>query len=134
MALAVYNDLTRTKEKFVPLEEGKVRFYVCGPTVYNFFHIGNARPFVMFDVFRRYLESLGYEVKYVQNFTDIDDKMIKRANEDGITVAELAERFRILQGRRRPRHPPRDGQPARHARDRGDHRDHRDAHRKGACL
>ncbi len=93
MALAVYNDLTRTKEKFVPLEEGKVRFYVCGPTVYNFFHIGNARPFVMFDVFRRYLESLGYEVKYVQNFTDIDDKMIKRANEDGITVAELAERF-----------------------------------------
>ena len=93
MALAVYNDLTRTKEKFVPLEEGRVRFYVCGPTVYNFFHIGNARPFVMFDVFRRYLESLGYEVKYVQNFTDIDDKMIKRANEDGITVAELAERF-----------------------------------------
>ena len=93
MALAVYNDLTRTKEKFIPLEEGKVRFYVCGPTVYNFFHIGNARPFVLFDVFRRYLESLGYEVKYVQNFTDIDDKMIKRANEDGITVAELAERF-----------------------------------------
>ncbi len=93
MALAVYNDLTRTKEKFVPLEEGRVRFYGCGPTVYNFFHIGNARPFVMFDVFRRYLESLGYEVKYVQNFTDIDDKMIKRANEDGITVAELAERF-----------------------------------------
>ncbi|MBQ9882688.1 MAG: cysteine--tRNA ligase [Synergistes sp.] len=93
MALSVYNDLTRKKEPFVPLEEGKVRFYVCGPTVYNFFHIGNARPFVIFDVFRRYLESLGYDVTFVQNFTDIDDKMIKRANEDGITVAELAERF-----------------------------------------
>ena len=93
MALTVYNDLTRTKEKFVPIEEGKVRFYVCGPTVYNYFHIGNARPFVIFDVFRRYLESLGYEVKYVQNFTDIDDKMIKRAHEDGVTVAALAERF-----------------------------------------
>ena len=93
MALSVYNDLTRTKEKFVPLEEGKVRFYVCGPTVYNFFHIGNARPFVLFDVFRRYLESLGYEVTFVQNFTDIDDKMIRRANEEGTTVAELAERF-----------------------------------------
>ena len=93
MALSVYNDLTRTKEKFVPLEEGRVRFYVCGPTVYNFFHIGNARPFVLFDVFRRYLESLGYEVTFVQNFTDIDDKMIRRANEEGTTVAELAERF-----------------------------------------
>ncbi|WP_281679070.1 cysteine--tRNA ligase [Synergistes jonesii] len=93
MALSVYNDLTRMKEKFVPLEEGKVRFYVCGPTVYNFFHIGNARPFVLFDVFRRYLESLGYEVTFVQNFTDIDDKMIRRANEEGTTVAELAERF-----------------------------------------
>ena len=93
MSLTVYNDLTRTKEKFVPIEEGKVRFYVCGPTVYDFFHIGNARPFVLFDVFRRYLESIGYKVFYVQNFTDIDDKMIKRANEMGITVAELGERY-----------------------------------------
>lgn len=93
MALVVYNDLTRKKEIFKPIEEGKVRFYVCGPTVYDFFHIGNARPFVVFDVFRRYLESSGYEVKYVQNFTDIDDKMIKRANEMGITVAELADKF-----------------------------------------
>ena len=93
MALSVYNDLTRKKEPFVPLEEGKVRFYVCGPTVYNFFHIGNARPFVIFDVFRRYLESLGYDVSFVQNFTDVDDKMIKRANEEGISVSELAERF-----------------------------------------
>ena len=93
MALAVYNDLTRKKETFEPIEKGKVRFYVCGPTVYDFFHIGNARPFVLFDVFRRYLESSGYEVVFVQNFTDIDDKMIRRANEMGITVPELAEKF-----------------------------------------
>lgn len=93
MALVVYNDLTRKKEEFIPIEEGKVRFYVCGPTVYDYFHIGNARPFVLFDIFRRYLESCGYEVTYVQNFTDIDDKMIKRANETGITVAQLADRF-----------------------------------------
>ena len=93
MALTVYNDLTRKKEPFEPIEKGKVRFYVCGPTVYDFFHIGNARPFVLFDVFRRYLESIGYEVTFVQNFTDIDDKMIRRANEMGITVADLAEKF-----------------------------------------
>jgi len=93
MALAVYNDLTRKKEIFEPIEKGKVRFYVCGPTVYDFFHIGNARPFVLFDLFRRYLESTGYEVAFVQNFTDIDDKMIKRANETGQTVPELADTF-----------------------------------------
>lgn len=93
MALSVYNDLTRKKEPFEPIEKGKVRFYVCGPTVYDFFHIGNARPFVLFDVFRRYLESTGYQVTFVQNFTDIDDKMIRRANEMGITVPELAEKF-----------------------------------------
>ena len=86
MALVVYNDLTRKKELFETIEKGKVRFYVCGPTVYDFFHIGNARPFVLFDVFRRYLESTGYKVTFVQNFTDIDDKMIRRANEMGITV------------------------------------------------
>lgn len=93
MALLVYNDLTRKKEKFIPLKEGKVSFYVCGPTVYDYFHIGNARPFVLFDVFRRYLESSGYDVLYVQNFTDIDDKMINRAKEMDITVPELAEKF-----------------------------------------
>ena len=93
MALAVYNDLTRKKEEFVPIKEGKVSFYVCGPTVYDYFHIGNARPFVVFDVFRRYLEFSGYEVAYIQNFTDIDDKLIRRANEMGITVPELADRF-----------------------------------------
>ena len=93
MSLYVYNDLTRKKEEFIPVEKGRVKFYVCGPTVYDYFHIGNARPFVVFDTFRRYLEYLGYDVTFVQNFTDIDDKMIKRANERGITVAELAEEF-----------------------------------------
>ena len=93
MSLAIYNDLTRKREKFTPITEGKVTMYCCGPTVYDFFHIGNARPFVFFDVARRYLESLGYEVSYIQNFTDIDDKMINRANERGITVAQLADEF-----------------------------------------
>lgn len=93
MTLILYNDLTRKKEKFVPIKQGEIKFYVCGPTVYDYFHIGNARPFVLFDVFRRYLEKSGYNVTYVQNFTDIDDKMIKRANDMGITVSELADRF-----------------------------------------
>lgn len=92
MALSLYNDLTRKKEIFVPLQEGKVSFYSCGPTVYDYFHIGNARPFIVFDTLRRYLEFLGYDVTFVQNFTDIDDKMIERANREGVTVAELAER------------------------------------------
>jgi len=91
--LKLYNDLSRRKEEFVPLIPGEVRFYVCGPTVYDFFHIGNARPFIVFDVMRRYLESTGQKVIYVQNFTDIDDKMINRARELGITVPELAQRF-----------------------------------------
>jgi cysteinyl-tRNA synthetase len=85
--------LTREKEKFLPVREGHVSFYSCGPTVYDYFHIGNARPFIVFDVLRRYLEHVGYEVTFVQNFTDIDDKMIKRANEENITVAQLAQRF-----------------------------------------
>ena len=91
--MLIYNTQTRRKEEFIPLEEGKVRIYACGPTVYNYFHIGNARPFIVFDTLRRYLEHKGYEVKFVQNFTDIDDKMIRRANEEGITVKELGERF-----------------------------------------
>ena len=89
----IYNSLTRKKEEFKPLQEGKVGIYACGPTVYNFFHIGNARPFITFDVLRRQLEREGYDVTFVQNFTDIDDKMIKRANEEGITVKELGEKF-----------------------------------------
>ena len=77
----------------MPVEQGKVKIYTCGPTVYNYFHIGNARPFLVFDVLRRYFESCGYAVTFVQNFTDIDDRMITRANEEGITVQQLAERF-----------------------------------------
>ena len=75
--MKIYNTLSRKKEEFVPIEEGKVRMYVCGPTVYNLIHIGNARPMIIFDTFRRYLEYKGYEVNYVSNFTDVDDKIIK---------------------------------------------------------
>lgn len=91
--MRIYNTLSRQKEEFVPLEPSKVRIYACGPTVYNFIHIGNARPICVFDVLRRYLEYRGYDVTFVQNFTDIDDKLIKKANEEGITVAEVAERY-----------------------------------------
>ena len=91
--MKLYNTLTRTKEEFKPIEEGKVKMYACGPTVYNYFHLGNARPFVTFDTLARYLEYRGYDVTFVQNFTDIDDKMINRANEEGITVEQLADRF-----------------------------------------
>ena len=91
--MKLYNTLTRYKEEFKPIEPGKVKMYACGPTVYNYFHLGNARPFVTFDTLARYLEYSGYDVTFVQNFTDIDDKMIKRANEEGITVEQLADRF-----------------------------------------
>ncbi len=91
--MKLFNTLTKQKEEFVPLEKGHVKMYSCGPTVYNFFHIGNARPFIIFDTLRRYLEYGGNKVTFVQNFTDIDDKMINRANNDGITVKELAEKF-----------------------------------------
>ena len=91
--MQIYNSMTRRKEEFIPIHEGKVSIYACGPTVYNYFHIGNARPFITFDVLRRQLEREGYEVTFVQNFTDIDDKMIRRANEEGITVKDLGERY-----------------------------------------
>lgn len=91
--MKLYNTMTRQKEKFVPVKEGEVRMYSCGPTVYDYFHIGNARPFIVFDVLRRYFEYKGYDVKFVQNFTDIDDKMIDRANKEGITVKELGDKF-----------------------------------------
>ena len=90
--MKIYNTLTRQKEEFVPIEPGKVKMYACGPTVYNFIHIGNARPICVFDTLRRYLEYRGYDVTFVQNFTDIDDKLINKANEEGITVKEVAER------------------------------------------
>jgi cysteinyl-tRNA synthetase len=91
--MKIFNTMTRKKEEFIPLNEGEVKMYVCGPTVYNFFHIGNARTFVVFDTVRRYFEYRGYKVKFIQNFTDIDDKMIKRANEEKITVKELGDKF-----------------------------------------
>ncbi|AWI07361.1 cysteine--tRNA ligase [Clostridium drakei] len=91
--MKVFNTITRKKEEFIPLSEKEVKMYVCGPTVYNFFHIGNARTFVVFDTIRRYFEYRGYKVKFIQNFTDIDDKMIKRAKEDNITVKELGDKF-----------------------------------------
>ena len=91
--MRIFNTLTRNKDEFKTIEEGKAKIYACGPTVYNYIHIGNARPLCVFDVLRRYLEWKGLEVCFVQNFTDIDDKLIKKANEEGITVPEVAERF-----------------------------------------
>ncbi|MBE5969832.1 MAG: cysteine--tRNA ligase [Lachnospiraceae bacterium] len=91
--MKIYNTLTRRKEEFVPIEEGKVRMYVCGPTVYNYIHIGNARPMIVFDTARRYMEYKGYKVNYVSNFTDVDDKIIKKANEEGVTSEEISNRY-----------------------------------------
>lgn len=91
--MKIYNSLTRKKEEFVPLEPGKVNMYVCGPTVYNYFHIGNGRTFIVFDTIRRYMEYRGYEVNFVQNFTDIDDKMINKANEEHTTVKEIGDKY-----------------------------------------
>lgn len=91
--MKIYNTLTRQKEEFVPVHPGKVGMYVCGPTVYNYIHIGNARPMIIFDTVRRYFEYKGYEVNYVSNFTDVDDKIIKKANEEGVTATEIAERY-----------------------------------------
>jgi cysteinyl-tRNA synthetase len=89
----LFNTLTRKKEEFIPLTPGKIKMYVCGPTVYNYFHIGNARPFIVFDVLRRYFEYIGYEVTYIQNFTDVDDKIIKRGQEEGISSSEIARKY-----------------------------------------
>ena len=91
--MKLYNTMSMQKEAFVPIEPGKVRMYACGPTVYNYIHVGNARPIIMFDVLRRYLEYRGYEVTFVQNFTDVDDKIIKRANEEGISSEEVAKKY-----------------------------------------
>ena len=91
--MKIYNTLTKRKEEFVPLEEGKVKMYVCGPTVYNLIHIGNARPMIVFDTVRRYMEHKGYEVNYVSNFTDVDDKIIKKAAEEGVDSSVISERY-----------------------------------------
>lgn len=91
--MKIYNTMTRQKEEFVPIQEGKAGIYVCGPTVYDLIHIGNARPMIVFDTLRRYLEYQGYEVNYVSNFTDVDDKIIKRANEEGVDASVISERY-----------------------------------------
>lgn len=91
--MKIYNTMTRQKEEFIPLEEGKVKMYVCGPTVYNYIHLGNARPFTVFDTLRRYFEYRGYDVTYIQNFTDVDDKIINRSHEENITPDEVAEKY-----------------------------------------
>ncbi len=91
--MKIYNTLTRQKEEFIPIEEGKLRMYVCGPTVYNLIHIGNARPMIVFDTFRRYMEYQGYQVNYVSNFTDVDDKIIKKAQEEGVDAGEISSRY-----------------------------------------
>lgn len=91
--MRIYNTLTKQKELFKPIEEGKIKMYVCGPTVYNLIHIGNARPMIVFDTFRRYMEYRGYEVQYVSNFTDVDDKIIKKANEEGVSSEEISTRY-----------------------------------------
>ncbi len=91
--MKIFNTLTRNKDEFVPINEGEVKIYACGPTVYNYIHIGNARPLCVFDVLRRYFEWRGFNVNFVQNFTDIDDKLIRKANDEGITVPQVAERF-----------------------------------------
>ena len=91
--MKIYNTMSKRKEEFVPLEEGKVKMYVCGPTVYNYIHIGNARPMIVFDTVRRYFEYKNYAVNYVSNFTDVDDKIIKKANEEGVTAEEISQRY-----------------------------------------
>ncbi|MBU4385713.1 MAG: cysteine--tRNA ligase, partial [Actinobacteria bacterium] len=95
MSIKAYNTLTRKKEELVPREEGKVSMYVCGPTVYNYIHIGNARTFINFDMIRRYLRFAGFEVTYVQNITDVDDKIIGKASEEGVSTGAVAEKYRV---------------------------------------
>ena len=91
--IRIYNTMSKRKEDFVPLKEGKVGMYVCGPTVYNLIHIGNARPMIVFDTVRRYFEYRGYEVNFVSNFTDVDDKIINKANEEGVDASVISERY-----------------------------------------
>ena len=133
--MEIYNTLTKRKEEFKPLEPGKVKMYVCGPTVYNYIHIGNARPMIVFDTVRRYMEYKGYDVNYVSNFTDVDDKIIKKATEEGVEASVISERF-IKECKQdmaadggpevQPRQLPAD---ARHGPQRG--RRHRLRHRRG---
>jgi cysteinyl-tRNA synthetase len=91
--MKIFNTMSKMKEEFQPIEPGKIRMYVCGPTVYNLIHIGNARPMIVFDTFRRYMEYKGYKVTYVSNYTDVDDKIIKKANEEGVDCSVITERY-----------------------------------------
>lgn len=134
--MRIYNSATHKKEEFQPIESGKVRMYVCGPTVYDNIHIGNARTFISFDVIRRWLIASGYEVTFAQNLTDVDDKIIKRANEQGRTAAEVATEFSDKFHRRHARCQrarPRCASP-RHQRDRSHARHDQDAYRAGPRL
>ena len=116
--MKIYNTMTRKKEEFVPIREGKVGIYVCGPTVYDYIHIGNARPMIVFDTLRRYLTYKGYEVNYVSNFTDVDDKIIKRANEEGVDASVIGSHYTSAGDSGNP----------------GYDRIGRDADREGICL
>lgn len=134
--MRIYNSATHKKEEFQPIESGKVRMYVCGPTVYDNIHIGNARTFISFDVIRRWLIASGYEVTFAQNLTDVDDKIIKRANEQGRTAAEIATEFSdkfIGRHARRQRARSRCA-PPRHQGDRPHDRHDQDAYRAGPRL
>ena len=121
--MKIYNTMSKSKEEFIPLEEGKVKMYVCGPTVYNFIHIGNARPMIAFDTVRRYFEYRGYDVNFVSNFTDVDDKIIKKANEEGVTADEISKIHRRMQDRHgRNEHKAGDKESSGYRRDRRDDR------------
>ncbi len=134
--MKIYNTLTRTKEELVPIDKNEIKIYACGPTVYNFIHIGNARPLCVFDVLRRYLEWRGYTVRFVQNFTDIDDKLIKKANEEGTSVPEVAERYikEFWTDAKGAWRPSGDGASEGYRKHRRDNLAHRHACRKGICL
>ena len=134
--MKLYNTLTKKKEEFVPLEPGKVKMYVCGPTVYNFIHIGNARPMIVFDTVRRYFEYKGYEVNYVSNFTDVDDKIIKKANEEGVSAKEISRALYRRVQKRYGRHECKTGDYASTGNpgDRRHARDDPDPDRQGTCL
>ena len=134
--MRIYNSATHKKEEFQPIESGKVRMYVCGPTVYDNIHIGNARTFISFDVIRRWLIASGYEVTFAQNLTDVDDKIIKRANEQGRTAAEVATEFsdKFIGVMRAANVLDPDVRPPRHQRDRPHDRHDQDAYRAGPRL
>ena len=136
MSIKIYNTLTRKKEDFQPLIDGKVRMYVCGPTVYTNAHVGHAMSALVFDIIRRYFDYRGYQVKLVMNFTDVDDKIIHRANEQGADPFKLAEGYiqEYAQNMIDLNVLPAIGQPARHAGDGADHRDDLRIDREGLCL